>query len=105
MGSPVGSAVHIQDEVCTGPSVGKVISGDDIDSLAINLDELKKVSACSPLDSELYLITALFTNMPILKFKSHIWRLRFSMPSIILTNLLGNKTLLKRVQKVMVGDL
>lgn len=43
MGSPVGSAVHIQDEVCTGPSVGKVISGDDIDSLAINLDELKKV--------------------------------------------------------------
>ena len=56
MGSPVGSAVHIQDEVCTGPSVGKVISGDDIDSLAINLDELKKVSACSPLDSELYLI-------------------------------------------------
>ncbi|KAJ7394063.1 hypothetical protein OS493_003736 [Desmophyllum pertusum] len=31
------------DELCTGPSVGKVISGDDIDSLAINVDELKKV--------------------------------------------------------------
>lgn len=56
MGSPVGSAVHIQDEVCTGPFVGKVISGDDIDSLAINLDELKKVSVCSSVDSELYLI-------------------------------------------------
>lgn len=43
MSSPVGSAVHIPDELCTGPSVGKVISGDDIDSLAINVDELKKV--------------------------------------------------------------
>ena len=64
--------MHIRDEVCTGPSVGKVISGDDIDSLAINLDELKKVSACSPLDSELYLITALFTNMRILKFKTQL---------------------------------
>ena len=68
MGSPVGSAVHIQDEVCTGPSVGKVISGDDIDALAINLDELKKVSACSPLDSELYLIKKrLKLMMPIQK--------------------------------------
>ena len=68
MGSPVGSAVHIQDEVCTGPSVGKVISGDDIDSLAINLDELKKVSACSPLDSELYLIKKrLKLMMPIIQ--------------------------------------
>ena len=64
--------MHIRDEVCTGPSVGKVISGDDVDSLAINLDELKKVSACSPLDSELYLITALFTNMRILKFKTQL---------------------------------
>ena len=44
MSSPIGSAVHIPDELCTGPSVGKVISGDDIDSLAINVDELKKVS-------------------------------------------------------------
>ena len=44
MSSPVGSAVHIPDELCTGPSVGKVITGDDIDSLAINVDELKKVS-------------------------------------------------------------
>ena len=44
MSSPVGSAVHIQDELCTGPPVGKVITGDDIDSLAINVDELKKVS-------------------------------------------------------------
>lgn len=43
MSSPIGSAVHIPDELCTGPSVGKVISGDDIDSLAINVDELKKV--------------------------------------------------------------
>ena len=43
MSSPVGSAVHMPDELCTGPSVGKVITGDDIDSLAINLDELKKV--------------------------------------------------------------
>lgn len=44
MSSPIGSAVHIPDELCTGPSVGKVITGDDIDSLAINVDELKKVS-------------------------------------------------------------
>ncbi|XP_078360278.1 MYCBP-associated protein-like [Oculina patagonica] len=43
MSSPAGSAVHIPDELCTGPSVGKVISGDDIDSLAINVEELKKV--------------------------------------------------------------
>lgn len=43
MSSPIGSAVHIPDELCTGPSVGKVISGDDVDSLAINVDELKKV--------------------------------------------------------------
>lgn len=43
MSSPIGSTVHIPDELCTGPSVGKVISGDDIDSLAINVDELKKV--------------------------------------------------------------
>ena len=49
MSSPVGSAVHIPDELCTGPSVGKVITGDDIDSLAINLDELKKVRLCSTL--------------------------------------------------------
>ena len=33
------------------------------------------------------------------------WRLHFLLPSIILTALLGNKTLLKRVQKVMVCDL
>ena len=33
------------------------------------------------------------------------WRLRFSLPSIILTELLGNNTLLSRVQKVMVYDL
>ena len=32
-------------------------------------------------------------------------QLRFSLPSIILTDLLGNKTLLKRVQKVKVCDL
>lgn len=43
LSSPVGSAVHIQDEICTGPSVGKVICGDDVDSLVINMDELKKV--------------------------------------------------------------
>lgn len=44
MSSPIGSAVHIPDELCTGPLVGKVITGDDIDSLAINVEELKKVS-------------------------------------------------------------
>ena len=33
------------------------------------------------------------------------WRLRFSLPSIIIAELLGNRTLLKRVQKVMVCDL
>ena len=33
------------------------------------------------------------------------WRLRFSLPSTILVELLGNRTLLKRVQKVMVCDL
>ena len=33
------------------------------------------------------------------------WRLGFSVPSIILTDLLGNRTLLKRVQEVMVCDL
>lgn len=43
LSSPVGSAVHIPDEICTGPPVGKVISGEDIDSLAINVEELKKV--------------------------------------------------------------
>ena len=32
-------------------------------------------------------------------------QLRFLLPSIILTDLLGNKTLLYRVQKVMVCDL
>lgn len=50
MSSPVGSAVHLPDELCTGPSVGKVITGDDIDSLAINLDELKKVRVCTCVD-------------------------------------------------------
>ena len=44
MSSPVGSTMHIPDELCTGPSIGKVITGDDIDCLAINVDELKKVS-------------------------------------------------------------
>ena len=44
LSSPVGSAVHIPDEICTGPPVGKVISGEDIDSLAINVEELKKVN-------------------------------------------------------------
>ena len=33
------------------------------------------------------------------------WPLRFSLPSIILADLLGNRTLLKRVQKDMVCDL
>ena len=33
------------------------------------------------------------------------WRLRFSLPSIILEDLLGNRTLLKWAQKVMVCDL
>ena len=33
------------------------------------------------------------------------WRLHFSLPSIILADLLGNRTLLKWIQKVMVCDL
>ena len=33
----------IQDEVVSGPPVGNIISGDDIDSLAISVEELKKV--------------------------------------------------------------
>ena len=33
------------------------------------------------------------------------WRLPFSLPLIILADLLGNRTLLKQVQKVMVCDL
>ena len=46
------------------------------------------------------IITALFTNMRILKFKSQL-TITFSLPSTILTDLLGNKTLLERVQKVI----
>ena len=38
-------------------------------------------------------ITVLFTNMQILKFKSQLM-IAFSLPSIILMDLLGNKTLL-----------
>lgn len=45
MSSPVGSAVLIPDEPYPGPPVGKVISGEDIDSLAINVEELKKVNS------------------------------------------------------------
>ena len=37
--------------------------------------------------------TALFTNMRILKFQSQL-TIAFLLPSIILTDLLGNKTLL-----------
>ena len=33
------------------------------------------------------------------------WHLRFSLPPIILADLLGNRTLLTRIQKVMVCDL
>ena len=45
LSSPVGSAVLInQDENYPGPPVGKVISGEDIDSLAINVTELEKVN-------------------------------------------------------------
>ena len=33
------------------------------------------------------------------------WHLHFSLPSIILADLLGNRTLLKRVQRIMVCDL
>ena len=46
LSSPVGSAVLInQDETYPGPPVGKVISGEDIDSLAINVTELEKVNS------------------------------------------------------------
>ncbi|EDO31470.1 predicted protein [Nematostella vectensis] len=41
-GSPVASAIAVQDEALSGSLNGKVISGDDVESLAINLDELKK---------------------------------------------------------------
>ena len=41
----------------------------------------------------IYYITALFTNVRIVKFKSQL-TIAFSLPSIILTDLLGNKTLL-----------
>ena len=50
-------------------------------------------------------ITKLFKNTRTLKFKSQPTFGFFFLPSIILTNLLGNKTLLKRVQKVIVCDL
>ena len=52
-------------------------------------------------------LTALFKNTRILKFKAN-WHLRFSLPSIILdilAELIGNTSLLRRVQKVMVCDL
>ena len=49
-------------------------------------------------------ITEHFKNTRTLKFKSQL-TFGFLLPSIILTNLLGNRTLLKRVQKVMVCDL
>lgn len=39
----IGFVVYIFDELCIGLFVGKVISGDDIDFLVINVDELKKV--------------------------------------------------------------
>ena len=43
-------------------------------------------------------ITALFKNTRTLKFKAN-WHLRFSLPSIILVDLSGNRTLLQRVQR------
>ena len=45
-------------------------------------------------------ITALFKNMWILKFKSQLTSV-FSLLSIILADLLGNRSLLQRAQKVM----
>ena len=48
-------------------------------------------------------VTALFKETRIPKFKSQR-RLRFSLPSIISVDLLGNRTFLQRVQKVMVCD-
>ena len=49
-------------------------------------------------------VTALLKETRIPKFKS-FGRLRFSLPSIISAHLLGNRSLLQRVQKVMVCDL
>ena len=49
-------------------------------------------------------VTALFKETRIPKFKSQR-RLRFSLPSIISADLFGNRSLLQRVQKVMVCDL
>ena len=48
------------------------------------------------------MITALFKNTRIMKFKSQLM-ITFSLPSIILADLSENKTLLQRVQKVMHG--
>lgn len=42
-GSPVASLTVLPDETSTVTVPGNVISGDDIESLAINPDELKKV--------------------------------------------------------------
>ena len=44
----------------------------------------------------------LFKNTRTLKFKTQLIFVVFSLPSIILMNLLGNRTLLKRAQKVIV---
>jgi hypothetical protein len=43
VGSPVASMAVLQDDSTSVPVTGKVISGDDIESLAINTDELRKV--------------------------------------------------------------
>ena len=49
-------------------------------------------------------LTAFFKNIRTLKSKANSC-LCFSLPSIILADLLGNRTLLKRVQKTIVCDL
>ena len=51
-----------------------------------------------------YDITAFFINMQILKFKSQLTFVFFA-AVIILADLLGNRSLHQRVQKVMVSDL
>ena len=51
-----------------------------------------------------YHITAFFINTQILKFKSQLTFVFFA-AVIILADLLGNRSLHQRVQKVMVSDL
>ena len=54
---------------------------------------------CNPLRTLIIIITTLFKNTWILKFKTQL-HLRFLLPSIISADLLGNRSLLQTAQKV-----